>query len=164
VIVIFILLTNSERLLDPGYGLSVNCEKVARSKKALFRNYHFAMHLSFFSYRKQICIVMQSRCLVTVVTLVRHSHLCTTSDGGGTPAVVTDGPYFLTLIILLRFSLYFQSQRGLVQVGAWKEDHLVPSSIKKEEIFVVQKVPPEVVLSIRLEVKNRNTISMFINM
>ena len=74
------------------------------------------------------------------VTLVRHSHLCT-SDGGGTTtttAAVSDGPYFLSLIILLQ---HFQSQRGLVQVGAWGRKIILPSSLKKEEIVAVKKVP-----------------------
>ena len=89
------------------------------------------------------------------VTLVRHSHLCTTDDGGGTTttaAAVTDGPYFLTRIILLH---YFQSQRrGLVQVCAWEEDHLALIT-KKEEIkkFLKKGVS-------KLELKNEKIVDI----
>ena len=83
------------------------------------------------------------------VTLVRHSHLCTTDDGGGTTttaAAVTDGPYFLTRIILLQ---HFQSQRGLVQVGAWEEDHLALITKKRRNKKFLKKGVS------KLELKNK---------
>lgn len=46
-------------------------------------------------------------------------------------------------------SLFFQSQRGLVQVGAWEEDHLALIT-KKEEILVLKKFPQKGVSKIKL--------------